>query len=222
MQSLATALDLPLSTVERWVRQGRIPIQRRGNHAFFSRATLSRWASVHQLPFDLDNAPPETPSSESFDTLVAVMKRGNLFHHVEGADKDEVLQSAVNCLYFFSADEKNELFDKLLAREQLASTGIGNGIAIPHPRDPLSQAPASPVISTFFLNEPIPFNAIDDQPVSILFLLISSTVKHHLHLLSRLSYCIRDKAFVAFLHTHPEPEALFSHVKAFEKKLDER
>jgi len=221
MQSLATALDIPLSTVERWARQGRIPIQRKGNEAIFSRAALNRWASIHQLTFDLDNSPNDNPSSETFDTLLAVMKRGNVFHHLKGNDKNEVLRSVVNCIDFFPSDVQNELLEKLLAREQLASTGIGNGIAIPHPRDPISRAPASPFISTCFLEKPTPFSAIDDQPVSILFLLISPTVKHHLHLLSRLSYCIRDKAFVAFLHTRPEPQALFSHVGALEKQLDE-
>jgi PTS system nitrogen regulatory IIA component len=173
------------------------------------------------LPFDLDNAPIDSPSSETFDSLVAVMKRGNVFHRVTGTNKNEALRSAINCIGLFPTNAQDELFDKLLAREHLASTGIGNGIAIPHPREPISQAPASPVITTCFLEEPIPFNAIDDQPVSILFLLISPTVKHHLHLLSRLSYCIRDKAFVGFLHTHPEAEDLFSHIEAFETQLDE-
>ncbi|MBC2744374.1 MAG: PTS sugar transporter subunit IIA [Desulfosarcina sp.] len=55
----------------------------------------------------------------------------------------------------------------------------------------------------------------------VLFLLISPTVKHHLHLLSRLSYCIRDRAFVAFLSAHPDAVALYSRIAEFEKQLDD-
>jgi PTS system nitrogen regulatory IIA component len=108
-----------------------------------------------------------------------------------------------------------------MERERLASTGIGNGIAIPHPREPLSRPPDSPVITTCFTKNSVQYGAIDDRPVSILFLLISPTVKHHLHLLSRLSYCIRDGAFVDFLQTQPDAGALHSRVAEFEKHLDD-
>jgi PTS system nitrogen regulatory IIA component len=108
-----------------------------------------------------------------------------------------------------------------MARERLASTGIGNGIAIPHPRDPLSNPPEAPIIITYFLKTPVNFKAVDDQPVSVLFLLISPTVKHHLHLLSRLSYCIRNRSFVAFLNTHPDAVALQARVAECEIQLDQ-
>ena len=222
LKKVATALNLPLSTVERWIRQGRIPIQQIGNDAVFSSAAVKRWADSHQLSFvlDHDNSIDES-TPEIFDSLVSAMKRGKVFHQLGGNDREKALRSAVKRLDFLTDDIQNELYDKLLAREQLASTGIGNGIAIPHPRDPISQTPKSPVIATFFIEHPIHFNAIDDQPVSIFFLLISPTVKNHLHLLSRLSYCIRDKAFTMFLHTHPNANDLFSRIAGFEKQLDE-
>lgn len=221
LQTLANALDLPLSTIERWIRQGRIPIQRIGKDAVFSLSTLERWATSLQLSLVLEKDPIADPTDKTFDSLVSVMMRGSVYHDIDGTDGTEALQSVVNCIDFLSDDVQNELFEKLVAREQLASTGIGNGIAIPHPRDPISQAPKSAIITTCFLKQPINFNAIDDQPVFVFFLLISPTVKHHLHLLSRLSYCIRDKAFVNLLRKHPDANELFSHVAAFEKQLDE-
>lgn len=220
LKTVADALELPLSTVERWIRQGRIPIQRSGNEAVFSPAALERWAASHQLPFSLggDQADDRTP--DELDTLVAAMGRGKVCCGIGGSDASGVLRSAVGCLDFLSAEIRDELYDKLLERERLASTGIGNGIAIPHPRDPLSKPPESPVITTCFTEKPVPFGAIDDQPVSVLFLLISPTVKHHLHLLSRLSYCIRDREFVDFLRSRPDEIALQSTVSDFEKRLE--
>jgi PTS system nitrogen regulatory IIA component len=148
------------------------------------------------------------------------MNRGKICHGIAGADAAEVLHSVVACVDFLPEIVRDELYEKLMERERLASTGIGNGIAIPHPREPLSSPPDSPIIATCYAEKPVQYGAIDDQPVSILFLLISPTVKHHLHLLSRLSYCIRDGAFVDFLKTRPDAEALHSRVAEFEKRLD--
>jgi PTS system nitrogen regulatory IIA component len=221
MKTVAGGLNLPVSTIDRWIRQGRIPIQRSGADVDFSHAALEKWAATHNLPFSLDGNPAEDLRPESLESLASAMQRGKVCHGIVGKDATAVLKSAVDCIDFLPEDSRKELFEKLIEREQLASTGIGNGIAIPHPRDPLSQPPKRPVITTCFLEKPVNFNAIDDQPVSIFFILISPTVKHHLHLLSRLSYCIRDRAFVAFLHQHPNAVDLYSRVAEFEKQLDD-
>jgi nitrogen PTS system EIIA component len=220
MHTVAGALNLPVSTIGRWIRQGRIPIQQSGNHVAFSHAALEKWAATHNLPFSLNVDRADDLLPEAFDSLASAMQRGKVCHRLVGADASAALRSAVDCIDCLSEDIRNELYEKLIEREQLASTGIGNGIAIPHPRDPLSQPPNAPVIATCFLETPVNFNAIDDQQVSVFFLLISPTVKHHLHLLSRLSYCIRDRAFVAFLTQHPEAADLYSRVAEFEKQLD--
>ena len=220
LKTVADALELPLSTVERWIRQGRIPVQRSGNKAVFSPTALERWAASHQLPFSLGGGPADDRSPDEFDTLVAAMGRGKVCYGIDGSDAATVLHSAVGCLDFLSVEIRDELYHKLLERERLASTGIGNGIAIPHPRDPLARPPEAAIITTCFTEKPVPFGAIDDQPVSVLFLLISPTVKHHLHLLSRLSYCIRDRAFVDFLQSQPEENALHATVSEFEGRLE--
>jgi PTS system nitrogen regulatory IIA component len=222
MKTVAGALGLPVSTLERWIRQGRIPIQRNGADVVFSHAALEKWAATHNLSFSLNDDQPDDQAPETLGSLVAAMQRGKVCHRVVGKDAGAVLRSAVDCIDSLSADIRDELFEKLIERERLASTGIGNGIAIPHPRDPLSRPPETPLITTCFLEKPVNFNAIDDQPVFMLFLLISPTVKHHLHLLSRLSYCIRDKAFVTFLSRHPDATDLYAHIAAFEKQLDDR
>lgn len=221
LKTVADALDLPVSMVERWIRQGRIPIQRSGADAVFSRTALEKWAVTHNLSLSIGIQEAKDHAPETLDTLVPAMHRGAVCHRVAGKDANSALKSSVQCIDFLTEENRGELFEKLLEREQLASTGIGNGIAIPHPRDPLSNPPESPVIATCFLETPIPFGAIDDQPVFVFFLLISPTVKHHLHLLSRLSYCIRDKTFVAFLNTRPQAEELYLRVAEFEKQLDD-
>jgi PTS system nitrogen regulatory IIA component len=221
LKKVADALDLPLTTVERWIRQGRIPIQREGSEAVFSQAALERWASSHHLSFSLGDGQTGNDAPEALGSLVSAMEKGKVCYGITGVNAAEALRSVVACVDFLPTEVREELYEKLMERERMASTGIGNGIAIPHPRDPLSNPPDSPVITTCFAEKPVQFDAIDDKPVSILFLLISPTVKHHLHLLSRLSYCIRDGAFVDFLQTQPDVGALLSRVAEFEKRLDD-
>lgn len=221
IKTVACALDLPISTLERWIRQGRIPIQRSGADAVFSKGALEKWASTHNWSFSLNTDQTNDQVPEPLESLVSAMKRGKVFYGLKGTDANAALRSAVDCIDFLTPNSREELFEKLIERERLASTGIGNGIAIPHPRDPLSCPPEAPVITTGFLDTPANFNAIDDQPAFVLFLLISPTVKMHLHLLSRLSYCIRDRSFVAFLNTHPGATELYGRIAEFERQLDD-
>ncbi|WP_319526361.1 PTS sugar transporter subunit IIA [uncultured Desulfosarcina sp.] len=221
LKTVADALDLPLTTVERWIRQGRIPLQRDGSEAVFSPSALERWAGAHHLSFSLSGGKADDDAPEALGSLVSAMERGKVCCGIAGADAAAVLHEIVACADFLSEDIREELYEKLMERERLASTGIGNGIAIPHPREPLSKPPEAPIIATCFTEKPVPYGAIDDQPITTLFLLISPTVKHHLHLLSRLSYCIRDGAFVDFLQTQPEAGALHARIAEFEKRLDD-
>ena len=66
------------------------------------------------------------------------------------------------------------------------------------------------------------FHAVDDQPVFVLFILLSDSIDSHLHLLSRLAFCLRDEGFVAFLRRQPQTDALLKQIAAFEQRLDKR
>lgn len=89
---------------------------------------------------------------------------------------------------------------------------------------PTTQPPPGcfqPLIVTCFPQKPIDYNAIDARPVFVLFLLLSTSVKIHLHLLSKLAFCIRDDEFVRFLQGMPAAERLFSEINELERKLDQ-
>ncbi|EDQ01911.1 sugar-specific enzyme IIA component of PTS [Shewanella benthica] len=99
-----------------------------------------------------------------------------------------------------------EIFESLLAREKMGSTGIGNGIAIPHGRlNNISQ----PVAVLIKCEEPIAFDAIDKQPVDILFALLvpADQCEQHLSTLSSMAEKLNNKLIVKQLRkTHDESE----------------
>ena len=92
-----------------------------------------------------------------------------------------------------------EIFDALLQRERLGSTGVGDGIAIPHARNPIILHDVAPAIAVCYLAQPIDFAAIDGLPVQTLFVLLSPSVPVHLHLLSRLSFMLKHETFLRAL-----------------------
>ena len=76
------------------------------------------------------------------------------------------------------------------------------------------------VIITCFLEQPVDFGAVDNKPVFIMFMLLSISVKTHLHLLSRLSFCVRNKLFIEFLKTSPAPDVFYAKISDYEEELD--
>ncbi|MEG8026014.1 PTS sugar transporter subunit IIA [Sphingomonas aurantiaca] len=99
--------------------------------------------------------------------------------------------------------------ERLTAREKLGSTGFGGGVAIPHAKlDGLAQ-----VTGVFVrLAQPVDFQAVDDLPVDLVFMLLSPTDAGAVHLkaLARVSRRLRDKAFLEKLRGAGSPDALYA------------
>lgn len=101
------------------------------------------------------------------------------------------------------------IVDRLVERERLGSTGFGGGIAIPHGKI----EGITSVVGVFArLTQPIDFQAIDDMPVDLVFLLLSAPDAgvEHLKALSRVSRRLRDRSFVAKLRGAGSPDALYA------------
>jgi PTS system nitrogen regulatory IIA component len=220
IHEVAESLNLPLNTIERWVRQGRIPIRKSGNVYTIKETTLQKWADKHSLSFSLSQKKNHQDKNSVPDTLLSAMQRGSVLYNIKGQTLEEILQYAIDNIQGSLIKNKEELFNALIEREALASTGIGNGVAIPHPRTPLSEMQDNAAIITCFLDKSVDFEAIDNKPVFILFILLSVSVKTHLHLLSRISFCVRNQPFIDFLKTTPVPDAFYARIADYEKELD--
>jgi len=224
LQEFAECLDMPPSTVERWIRQGRIPVRKRANVCEFSQPLIEKWAEANHLKFvpPGENRHPEAEeTNEAIDDLSSVMRRGGVFYDIPGENVSEVLGAAVEKVpYFETPEQKKALYESLKAREEMMSTGIGKGVAIPHPRTPMTENEIPAFITTCFLKRPIDYQAIDKKPVFVLFVLVSPSAKLHLHLLAQLSFCLRDESFLKLLGKYPTPEELYANIAEFSERIE--
>ena len=123
--------------------------------------------------------------------------------------KKQVLQELAARAAVVSGMPEREIFDTLLERERLGTTGVGRGVAIPHGKLPKLER-----IHAVFarLANPIDFDSIDDEPVDVIFLLLApeSAGADHLKALARVSRLLRDGSVCAKIRGADDSEALFA------------
>ena len=208
---VAERLDLPVRTVERWARQGRIPATRNGDDFAFDERELEPWAREHRLTMAMPAAAEGDGGGGETLSVSEAIRRGGVFHDIP-ADSVEVALRRASRLAPLADEHRAELLERLLQREELSSTGIGGGVAIPHPRTPLAGIVTSSSITVCFLEHPLEMRAIDGQPVHTMLLILSSHTKTHLRLLARLAFWLRDPAFRDLLAGRPSADALLAEV----------
>jgi PTS system nitrogen regulatory IIA component len=145
------------------------------------------------------------------------LERGGIFYDVPGSVRDEVLEAVSHLAGIPRGIDRELLSELLVGRETLASTGVGDGIAIPHPRDPLVLQVEAPFALLCFLRKAVDFRAPDGQPVRVLFLVLSPTVRRHLQMVSKLAFMLHDQALKELLHTRAPENEILQRVRALER-----
>lgn len=127
---------------------------------------------------------------------------------VDAGSKAEALEAAAKTLAAGGkAHPASEVLKGLLEREQLTSTGIGEGIAVPHTQ---TDAVRTTTMAVVRLARPVPFDSIDGEPVDLLFLLAGppGSSATHLQLLSKLARVLHDEAFREAARKAPDAQSL--------------
>ncbi len=123
--------------------------------------------------------------------------------------KRQALQELARRAAALTGEDEHKIFESLWEREQLGSTGIGNGTAVPHGR-----IPGFKRALTIFarLEKPIDFDAIDSQPVDLIFLLLTpgDAGADHLKALARISRLLRNRAMCAKLRGTESADAIYA------------
>jgi PTS system nitrogen regulatory IIA component len=222
VQDVCNLLKVSQKTVYRWINQGVLPAYRVQDQYRFNRAELLEWATSRKMSVAVELF--EEPESNAMPPpdLAEALQAGGVFYRIEGHDKSTVLRSAVEHLRVPEEVDREFLLRVLLAREAMQSTGIGDGIAIPHVRNPIVLHVSRPMITLCFLDRKVDFGAIDGQPVQALFVLVSPTVRGHLRLLARLSFALHDARFTDAISRQASREEILNEARRIESVLARR
>jgi PTS system nitrogen regulatory IIA component len=123
--------------------------------------------------------------------------------------KKQAIQELARRAADMTGEHERAIFDVLMERERLGTTGVGNGIAIPHGK----LANLNRLYGIFArLEHPVDFQAIDDHPVDLIFLLLApeSAGADHLKALARVSRLLRDKSICTKLRGTDTTDGLFA------------
>lgn len=189
VREVARLLGVPEKTVYRWVRGGEIPHDRLRDEIRFNRVELQEWAQAHGHPVHPGVFDDEAPVGGS---IAAALARGGIAREVPGATRVAALAAMAGHPGLPEGMDRRLLAELLTARERLGSTGLGGGVAIPHPRDPVVLGVTEPRVLLAFLATAVDFGAPDGRLVSTLFLILSPSVQAHLDALSRLAFVLHD------------------------------
>jgi nitrogen PTS system EIIA component len=208
VREAARLLAVKETEVYRWVDAGSIPCYLVNHQPRFARIELLEWATARRLPASPELFRGEEGADEA-PALAPALARGGIHREVGGATREQVLRAAVDRVRSLDEADRALVADLLLARESAGSTGLGEGIAIPHVRSPIVSPGAPPAISLCFLTHPLDFRALDGQPVHTLFLIVTPGIATHLQLLAKLSRALLDTGFKqAVARRGPDAEIL--------------
>ena len=141
--------------------------------------------------------------------ILEIITPESVVANLKVTSKKQALQELSKKIAELIGQDERKIFDILLEREKLGTTGVGNGIAIPHGKlDDLDK------LQGLFarLERPVDFDAIDERPVDLIFLLVApeSAGADHLKALARVSRLLRDKTMCDKLRGSDNAEALYA------------
>ncbi len=203
-------------TVYRWIQQEAIPAYKILDQYRFNRAELLQWATSRKIGVSPEMFHEPESGGQPLPGLADALRRGGIYYRVEGKTKEAVLRAMMDVVRLPDEIDREFFLKVLMAREELATTAIGDGIAIPHVRNPVILHVPQSFVALCFLDQPVDFGALDGKPVTCMFTVISASVRAHLHLLSRIAFALRDPGFKESVVKHDAREKVLQEATRVE------
>ncbi len=218
VREAASYLRVDEATVRRWIARRGLPVHRVNERLHLNAIELWEWATENGIPVSRTLLEQAQGRPEQVPPLSELLAAGGIHHDVGGQDKASVLREVVQRLPLPADVDREFLATTLEAREAMGSTGIGDGIAIPHVRNPILLHVTAPFVTLCLLRDPVDFDAVDGKPVHALFTVVSSNVPAHLRILGRLGFVLHDEELRRLLIRRAPGPDLLVRVRAVETR----
>jgi nitrogen PTS system EIIA component len=196
----AEYLKVAEKTVQRLIGAHKIPCTRVGNQWRFIKSILDEWLmeSMQDKKKTKENISQMIESGE-VDYSLSRLLLETIIPLSPGNRREILSQLAAPLISQELIKNPIGYLNKLEDRENMISTAIGEGIAIPHIRNPRENDQSEPRIVVGISQEGVDFQAIDNQPVHLFFLVHTSSETVHLRILSRLTTLLKKDGFKDFM-----------------------
>jgi PTS system nitrogen regulatory IIA component len=156
---------------------------------------------------------------ENGESLAVLIERGGVFYGIPGTNPEKILAELIARLPGETAPpgDRYMLLKAVLEREALMSTGIGKGIALPHPRNPVVADENKQFVAIAFPEFPVDWKALDGKAVHAALLIVSASARLHLHTLSKINFLCRQEEFLELLQNRAPKETIIRAVGEAEK-----
>jgi PTS system nitrogen regulatory IIA component len=215
VRDAARLLGVTEQVLERWVRRGELPAELVDDRHRFNRIELLEWAAQRRIPVSAEILEEPGLASRPLRSLAQAVRAGGIHRGLGKGGQEALLREMVDRLPAPPGLDREFLFRMVLAREHLGSTSLGNGVAIPHPREPIVLRVDQPAVAVYLPDEPVPFG--DGQPVHTLCLVVCPSTRAHLHVLAALSAVLRDPEVAALLAARAPDDVLLAGIERVEE-----
>jgi PTS system nitrogen regulatory IIA component len=216
LRHAASYLGIDESTARRWITERALPVHEAGERLYLNAMELWEWAVENGVRVSRRLLEHAQRAPDPVPPMSDLLRAGGIFHDVEATDKPSVLREFVARLPLPPEQNRDTLLSVLEAREAMGSTGIGDGIAIPHVRNPIVLHIEQPFVTLCLLRHPVEFDAIDGRPVHALFMVVSPTVPAHLRILGQLGFLLRDDDLRRLLRERAPGDDIIGRVEMLE------
>jgi len=216
VREAASYLHVDEATVRRWIQRRGLPVHPVNERLYLDAIELWEWATENGIPVSRTLLEQAQRQPERVPPLSELLSAGGIHHDVGGKDKLGVLREIVRRLPLPPEIDREGLVTTLEAREAMGSTGIGDGIAIPHVRNPILLHVTAPFVTLCLLREAVDFDAVDGRPVHALFTVVSANVPGHLRILGSLGFVLHDEELRRLLSERAPGADLLARVRVVE------
>lgn len=219
VKDVAGLLNVSEKTIYRMIKDETIPCFRVGGQWRFDRREIATWMEdTREFRYKVSDG---MGAVDKEAVIVAdILRRGGIYSNVSGDDKEAVIRA---CLDLISKGipgiDPGRLFVAIMERERLCPTATGNGIAFPHPR-PFREFTASlSYIALCRLERPIPFGALDHEPVDTLFFIFPKSEQRFLRIQAKLSRLLKDERVLSVVKRDAPADEVISVISAKEAEI---
>ena len=225
LDDLSRQLGRDLREIEKLVNRGRIPGHKRGGVWTFQATEVTQWLEQEMRTFsDPELSAIETsqasPELNPEIPVTSLMKLETVQVPLEGRTKRSILEGLVEVAgRTYQIWEPATVLKAVLEREELMSTAFDTGVAIPHPRQTLTEAIGDSVVAFGRTPAPIAFGAANNSLTDMFFLVICRDARTHLQVLARLGRMLQQPGFLDTLREAPDSESAYQAICEAESRV---